>query len=457
MGLTDWITMVTAIVTALSAVIGVTVYITRKMPRMTERRLREENARLTQKHAELKARHREILERLAIVQRTGSAALVKKTEIDTEISVAKKCLNVAACSILVPYPPSEYSEFVFLSIDSERADTLRKTRIPLTKGIAGYVFAHGTPYSSANVRQDSKFFDKVDARSGFKTKGILCLPIQHQGRIVGVMQFLNKIGNVPFDDNDLAIAERFAASLAPLVAEFCLNPDNFEILGITPNKPATEASILVCDLTNSVSLTGSLPMAVVTDILNEYLEKLVDVGLSHGATVDKCVGDGFSIRFNVPRPVQDHRFKSLIAALEMRQEFVSLRRSWIRYGFPAEQVYSRIAIESGPVYEMMLGHPLYRQYTVLGEAVIVASNLCESAERTRDVIVIGQDVYENMSEKVIAKKLPQRSLGKANTLISAAYELIDLKIIRSPRHTQEHAVGGSAQPRARLEAKAASQ
>ena len=44
---------------------------------------------------------------------------------------------------------------------------------------------------------------QVDETSGFKTKTILCMPIQNSnGEIMGVVQLLNKMDNTPFNAND---------------------------------------------------------------------------------------------------------------------------------------------------------------------------------------------------------------------------------------------------------------
>lgn len=168
-------------------------------------------------------------------------------------------------------------------------------------------------------------------------------------------------------------------------------------------------------------------MARVIDIINEYLEKLVDIGFKHGATVDKFLGDGFMIRFNVPKPLENHQLKAIIAALEMQRTFITWKEGWYKFGFPVRDIYNRIGIACGPVYEVMLGHPQYRQDTVIGRPVVVASNLCEFAPRSRNIIAICENLYKKVSPKAIVKELPQENLGKAKSLISKAYELLDLK------------------------------
>lgn len=216
----QWIAVATGIITILGAIIAVTIYITRIQSQVREEQLIEENKCLKQQYNEL-------CQQLTAALEVGSTALIIKREIDTQISMAKHYLNVAACSILVPFPGR--SELVFLSIDSEKAEDIKKTPVPFDEGIAGYVFTYGKPYFSNNVHEDRRFFNKVDQRSGFKTKSLLCFPLKVQERTIGVIQFLNRKGDIPFNEGDVVAADRLASSLSPKVADFISNPKNFEI------------------------------------------------------------------------------------------------------------------------------------------------------------------------------------------------------------------------------------
>lgn len=80
-------------------------------------------------------------------------------------------------------------------------------RIPTTAGIAGTVFTSGEPIIIDDAYSDSRFNQKVDLETGFRTRNILCAPIRAKsGEILGVIQLLNrKTGN--FNRDDLALLE----------------------------------------------------------------------------------------------------------------------------------------------------------------------------------------------------------------------------------------------------------
>lgn len=427
MNITEIITIVGTSFTIIATIVGATVYVTRVISTINEKKLQAENENLSQKLIQMEMNYKEISERMSTIQRRGSAALVQKMEIDAEVTLAKKTLRVAACSILVPYPFANDEEFVFLSIDSEAADKLKRTRIPIGKGVAGYVYNSGRPHISGDPQRDLKFFDKVDARSGFKTENILCLPLLTSHGTVGVMNFVNKIADDVFNDNDLELALRISQNITPKVAAFCVDHSNFDILDLSSSKEAKEATVIITDLSRSSLLTSSMSMPVVEDLFNEYFERIIEIGFKYGGVVDKYLGDGFIMHFNISRPIRDHRMAAVKSSLAMVQEFAKLRQSWTNYGFPASKVYHRIAVESGDVYEVFLGHPQYRQATLMGEALIAASNLLDAANRTKDLIIVGQDIHRNIGDNLVAREIPKEQLGKAEVLISSAYELIKLK------------------------------
>ncbi len=66
-------------------------------------------------------------------------------------------------------------------------------RLPIGKGLAGYVGKTGETINIADAYKDPRFNPEIDKKSGYKTHNVLCMPMRDkEGRIVGVFQFLNK-------------------------------------------------------------------------------------------------------------------------------------------------------------------------------------------------------------------------------------------------------------------------
>ncbi len=76
-------------------------------------------------------------------------------------------------------------------------------RLPPGFGIAGIVARTGKTVAIADAYEDPRFSPDVDLKTGFRTRSILCVPLKTpSGSIVGVIEAMNKKGDLPFDDED---------------------------------------------------------------------------------------------------------------------------------------------------------------------------------------------------------------------------------------------------------------
>jgi class 3 adenylate cyclase len=139
--------------------------------------------------------------------------------------------------------------------------------------------------------------------------------------------------------------------------------------------------------------------------------------------VDKYMGDGVLFRFNVPHPVADHPAAAVRCAWDMQAVFRTVKKDWLTMGEVLGGIYSRIGLACGPVQKATVGHPQYQYLTIFGRAVNAAVNLCESAVRDRDVIVIDQLLYDQVKDGVRVEPLPPERLGKARNYTKAGYEI----------------------------------
>lgn len=404
---------VAAGVAILAAVVGVTRY-------FTQRDLTPRREQLEEQLEGERQRYANLVETVADFGRTGSTALQQKTEIDSQLESAMDMLRATDSSILVPEPLRRPSKLVCLSAFGDKPAEAKKITVPFGKGVAGYVFRYGKSTISNDLKTDKMHDKVVDTALKHETHNMLCVALRHAGEIIGVTEFMNKTGG--FDENDQLIAERFASSMSQRIAEFTRNHENFQLSGIAREREAREATIMYFDLTASSVLFERLNMPRVIDLINDYFERQCEIAFRYGATVDKFLGDGAMLRFNVPRVVENHLVKAVEAALEMRADFEELKERWILYELPVDGIYSRIAISSGQVYEVIMGHPQYRETTVLGDPTYAAHRLCEIADRTRNIIVIDDNIYDNLMGQLAINALPLNDTTKP-----VAYELLGIK------------------------------
>jgi len=103
----------------------------------------------------------------------------------------------------------EAAELRFVIVHGEAAALLTGYRMPSDEGIAGWVVAHQQPVRIENARLDERFWPYVDQATGFHTRSILAVPLIGDDRVLGVVEILNKRGDMPFDELDEALVMLF--------------------------------------------------------------------------------------------------------------------------------------------------------------------------------------------------------------------------------------------------------
>ena len=108
----------------------------------------------------------------------------------------------------------------FLSAIGKVAGKLLNLRVPAGKGIAGFVLSSGQPMAVADVGEENAFYDEVDRKTGYSTQTILATPLRYNGEIIGVLEYVNRIGAPPFESftpDEMDDAALFADVIASLV------------------------------------------------------------------------------------------------------------------------------------------------------------------------------------------------------------------------------------------------
>ncbi|MCB8950239.1 MAG: GAF domain-containing protein [Ardenticatenaceae bacterium] len=112
----------------------------------------------------------------------------------------------------------ETKELSFVVVHGSVRTKLVGHRIPLGVGIAGWVAQHAESVIVANVETDPRFSSRVDQAFHFKTRSLLCVPIVFSGRVLGVIQAINKANRKEFVNGDLlmlnVVAQLAAAAIA---------------------------------------------------------------------------------------------------------------------------------------------------------------------------------------------------------------------------------------------------
>lgn len=117
----------------------------------------------------------------------------------------KQLLDCELCSILLVDEEINRLKFGFLS-KVEDEEILKDTDLKMGEGIAGTVWRDGLPVIIDNVQTDPRFSNRADKVSHSKTRSIMAVPFIVNGKIIGVIEAINK-ANGNFNDFDLRILQ----------------------------------------------------------------------------------------------------------------------------------------------------------------------------------------------------------------------------------------------------------
>jgi signal transduction histidine kinase/putative methionine-R-sulfoxide reductase with GAF domain len=135
----------------------------------------------------------------------------------------RRTLNAESISIGLMDPVS--GEIVFVdTLMGPLFRDLPPIRLKPGQGIGGWVAEHGAPLIVNNAYADQRFFTKVDRDSGFQTHSILCVPLQVESRVIGILEAINK-QNGHFNEDDLRLLQAISGPLAVAIENARLHTD----------------------------------------------------------------------------------------------------------------------------------------------------------------------------------------------------------------------------------------
>ena len=242
----------------------------------------------------------------------------------------------------------------------------------------------------------------------------MCAPLLRDGKVGGYIYVDRQSSVHPFDRSQLEALSTLALLAAIAVEQASLRDDirreqEQRVRLARYSSPAVierilaapggatgamvaeegDVSILFADLTGFTTLAERLPPSEVVLILNQVFERLTSAVFALDGTLDKFRGDGMMAFFGAPLPMADHAIRAVEAALQMQEALAALNDA--RDGVRSIQM--RIGVNSGSVVVGDIGSPQRKDYTVIGDAVNIASRLESSVARPGQV-VIGEATWQ---------------------------------------------------------------
>jgi len=123
--------------------------------------------------------------------------------LDETLACALDLLDAVDASLLLV--DEETDELVFVLVYGAMHETLMGLRFDREQGIAGWVAENGEAAIVNNVRADSRFLPELDERFSFTTRSLVAVPLAVRGRVLGVIEVLNKRSGENFTDDDASL------------------------------------------------------------------------------------------------------------------------------------------------------------------------------------------------------------------------------------------------------------
>ncbi len=170
-----------------------------------------------------------------------------------------------------------------------------------------------------------------------------------------------------------AINQMFGKYLTPEVAKLVMEQQERGELSLGGR--AKTATIMFGDIRGFTTLSEGMEPEEVMAMLNRYFDRMVDIVVSHGGTISKFIGDNIMVMFNLPVAMKEsHALAAARAGFEIQQ--------WIqqyRAEHPEEQAAFGFGISSGELVAGNMGSQDRMEYTVIGDPVREADELCATA------------------------------------------------------------------------------
>lgn len=172
-------------------------------------------------------------------------------------------------------------------------------------------------------------------------------------------------------------------------------------------------TVLFSDIRDFTGLAERMPPDAVAVQLTEYFTLMADLVFTHGGTLDKFIGDALLAVWGAPEADATDSDRALAAAEAMLGDVAQLNVRWGDQGLPAFRV--GIGLSRGEVFAGTLGSERRLEYTVIGDAVNVASRLATIARPGE--ILLTEPVLAHLTDRPPVARLEESALrGKTGAV-----------------------------------------
>lgn len=151
-------------------------------------------------------------ERIIAISQRLNTTFDLRSLLQTIIRAARELTYTEAASIMLIDPSS--GELRFEAASNIKPYEMDRITVPLDGSIAGWIVQHGEPRVINDVTKAPEFYNRVDDEIEFKTQGLLGVPMRAHGKVIGVLEAINKLDKSDFIEDDIETLTTLASQAA---------------------------------------------------------------------------------------------------------------------------------------------------------------------------------------------------------------------------------------------------
>ena len=190
-----------------------------------------------------------------------------------------------------------------------------------------------------------------------------------------------------------------------IVAEMAKNPGEYSMRG-----ESREMTVLFSDIRDFTSISEGLTPESLKDLINTYFTRMTLRIQERRGTVDKYIGDAIMAFWGAPVADAKQARHAVECGLEMQKALRTLNQVFVKKGWPALRI--GVGVNCGRMSVGDMGSQFRRSYTVMGDAVNLASRL-EGLTKEYGVGILVSENIVNQTARFIYREVDKvRVKGK---------------------------------------------
>jgi adenylate cyclase len=180
------------------------------------------------------------------------------------------------------------------------------------------------------------------------------------------------------------------------------DPEAFSMEG-----ESRELSVLFTDVRGFTTISEGLDPKALSNLMNEFLTPLTRIIYRHRGTIDKYMGDCIMAFWGAPLNDPQHARNAVMAGMEMHRTLEELQPHFKERGWPP--IHIGVGVNSGRMSVGNMGSEIRLAYTVMGDAVNLASRLEGITKQYGVNMIVGETTRAEVPEVVFRNSTRSKS------------------------------------------------